>query len=63
MPEWIKAALAAFLAAAGFFHLFAPSLSKWLADDAHAHKRGRRRSHAQTQAQNDPLRNVSIDPH
>jgi hypothetical protein len=60
MPEWTKAALAAFLAAVGFFHLFAPSLSKWLADDARNHKR--RRRGAQAQAPDDPLRNVSIDP-
>jgi len=53
-----KAVLAAFLAALGFWHLFGPAVSKRLANDGHSHQRRRRRA----EAQNDPMRNVRIDP-
>ena len=52
-----KAVLAAFLAALGFWHLFGPAIGKRLADgQSHQSRRNRPR------AQNDPMRNVRIDP-
>jgi hypothetical protein len=53
-----KAALAAFLAVGGLWHLFGSALSKWLADDGRSRQMRRRRA----QAQDDPSQNVPIDP-
>jgi hypothetical protein len=54
----LKAMLAAFLAVLGLWHLFGSAFSKWLADGGSRREMRRRRA----QAQNDPSRNVPIDP-
>jgi hypothetical protein len=54
----LKAAFAAFLALGGLWHLFGPSLGKRLTNGG----RDRRTRRRPTRAQNDPSRNVPIDP-
>ena len=53
-----KSLVAAILAVGTLWHLFGKVLSNWMSDDASSRERRRRRA----QAQNDPSRNVPIDP-